>query len=149
MFVGKARGLPLHFSLLQKSINYGRKKFYSTGPELEPITQNCKLRRTKVLWDWPDLGVDDAAGDSPVGIKNETAAEFWPPAAENCKTTFIRRKNLGTVVSGLSHNFQLLAIQNETAGKSYWRGRLSTVDLLVLTGLDQLLLYWKCYLLFH
>ncbi len=30
--------------------------------------------------------------------------------------------------------------------KSYWRGRLSTVDLLVLTRLDQLLFYWKYYI---
>ncbi len=33
------------------------------------------------------------------------------------------------------------------ARKSYWRGRLSTVDLLVLTSLDQI--YWKCYLPFY
>ncbi len=33
-------------------------------------------------------------------------------------------------------------------GKSYWRGRLSTVDLLVLTSLDQLLLYWKLWFTF-
>ncbi len=31
-------------------------------------------------------------------------------------------------------------------GKSYWRGGLSTVDLLLLTNLDQPFLYWKCYL---
>ncbi len=28
-------------------------------------------------------------------------------------------------------------------GKSYWRGGLSTIDLLVLTNLDQPILYWK------
>jgi len=32
------------------------------------------------------------------------------------------------------------------AGKSYWRGRLSTVDLLVLTSLDQLLFILKILL---
>jgi len=32
-----------------------------------------------------------------------------------------------------------------TTGKSYWGGRLSTVDLLVLTMLDHLFLYWKYY----
>jgi hypothetical protein len=36
----------------------------------------------------------------------------------------------------------LLAIIADT-GKSYWRGRLSTVDLLVLSSLDQLLLKLK------
>jgi hypothetical protein len=43
MFVGKARGLPKsgapgrnkYTSLLQKSLNHGRKKFYSTGPGVE------------------------------------------------------------------------------------------------------------------
>ncbi len=35
------------------------------------------------------------------------------------------------------------------AGKSYWRGRLSTVDLLVLSSLDQLLFLWKYYLPFY
>ncbi len=34
------------------------------------------------------------------------------------------------------------------AGKSYRRGRLSTLDLPALTSLDWLLLYWKCYLQF-
>jgi hypothetical protein len=42
MFVGKARGLhksgapqrTKHTSLLRKSINYDRKKFYSTGPSI-------------------------------------------------------------------------------------------------------------------
>ncbi len=33
------------------------------------------------------------------------------------------------------------------SGKSYWRERLSTVDLLVLTSSDLLLLYWKYYFL--
>jgi hypothetical protein len=33
-------------------------------------------------------------------------------------------------------------------GKPNWRRRLSTVDLLVLTSLDQLLLYWKYNLCF-
>ncbi len=31
------------------------------------------------------------------------------------------------------------------AGKSYWRGRLSMVDLLSLTRSDQLLLYWRIF----
>ncbi len=35
-----------------------------------------------------------------------------------------------------------------SAGKPYWRGRLSTVDLLVLNSLYQLSLYWKYYLPF-
>ncbi len=32
------------------------------------------------------------------------------------------------------------------AGNPYWKGRLSTIDLLVLTSLDQLFLYSQCYL---
>jgi hypothetical protein len=32
MFVGKARARGKHSSLLRKSVNYGRKKFYNTGP---------------------------------------------------------------------------------------------------------------------
>ncbi len=35
------------------------------------------------------------------------------------------------------------------SGKPYWKGRLSTVDLLVLASLDQLIFYWKYYLLFY
>ena len=35
-----------------------------------------------------------------------------------------------------------------TPGNPYWRGRLSTVDLLVLTSLDQLPSIWKFYLPF-
>jgi hypothetical protein len=34
----------------------------------------------------------------------------------------------------------------EIAGKSYWRGSLSTVDLLAPTSLDQLFLNWENYL---
>ncbi len=37
---------------------------------------------------------------------------------------------------------------NTPPGKPYWRGRLSTIDLLVLTSLDQVLLYCNYYLTF-
>ncbi len=37
----------------------------------------------------------------------------------------------------------------DEAGKPYWREKLSTVDPQVLTSLDQLLFYWKYYLLFY
>ncbi len=54
------------------------------------------------------------------------------------------------------HSFGSVAVNNnlstvlKRAGKSYWRGRLSTVDLLVLTSLDQLLFavmifFYLCY----
>jgi hypothetical protein len=36
-------------------------------------------------------------------------------------------------------------LKRAQCGKSLWRGRLSTVDLLVLTSLGQLLLHWKYY----
>ncbi len=45
--------------------------------------------------------------------------------------------------------FEQAIVKKLQSGKSYWGERLSTVDLLVLTSLDQLvfvLLYWKYYL---
>jgi hypothetical protein len=38
-------------------------------------------------------------------------------------------------------------VQPYQAGKPYWRGRISTVDLLVLTRLDQLVFILKCFFL--
>ncbi len=37
---------------------------------------------------------------------------------------------------------------NVLSGNPYWRGRLNTVDLLVLTSLDQLIFIWKILFIF-
>ena len=42
-----------------------------------------------------------------------------------------------------AQEIQLQNIGKVNPGKSYWRGRLSTVDLLVLTRLDQLVFILK------
>ncbi len=45
------------------------------------------------------------------------------------------------------YHYSLFRGEQQKTGKSHWRGRLSTVDLLVLISVDKLLFNWKYYLL--
>jgi hypothetical protein len=45
-----------HFTLLQKSVNYGRKKFCSTGPRLEQKRRNRKLFPIYSIWSFGGYG---------------------------------------------------------------------------------------------
>ncbi len=53
-------------------------------------------------------------------------------------------------VQQIAHKFapKLSGLVLALAGKSCYRGMLTTVDLLALTSLDQLLLHWKCFFTF-
>ncbi len=75
--------------------------------------------------------------------------------AMTCRTFSIRSKRLNLylsiALSGLNKHTSLLHLYIKNivwTGNPYWRGRLSTVDLLVLTSLDQLLLIQQKILCF-
>ncbi len=73
-----------------------------------------------------------------------------------CKTTYLRRRSIVLTISlwlvfhgqcydGVSSIFLKVS---DYSGNPYWRGRPSTIDLLVLTSLDQPLLLLQKYLTF-
>ncbi len=99
-----------HSSLLRKSVNYGREKFYRIGPrcQFHKHFTNVTYSRSKISW----LILKTLHGS--VHAMSDGTAYFARSVIYGCQ-----------------------------AGKSYRRGRLSTVDHLVLTILDQLLFILK------
>ncbi len=82
---------------------------------------------------------------------NSSTCEFFglPFPSDFCfsrYTWFLFISSIFFLVSAILEQQKIL--QSMDTRNPYSRGRISTVDLLVLTSLDQLLLYWKYYLPF-
>ncbi len=83
---------------------------------------------------------------------------MYSPTIHQRSCHWIIKTLLGNPLSGIRLWLYLYAeicyiVPNQAlkvlAGKPYWRGRISTVDLLVLTSLDQLLFILKLYFSFN
>jgi len=83
-------------------------------------------------------------------LKNRLFACLWSKTGEPKVENSAQTASTFSPVGYLAHRLILTNIFFKTRpwpGKSHWRGKLSTVDLLVLISLEQLLLLWKYYLL--
>ncbi len=80
-----------HSSLLRKSVNYDRKKFYSTSP------------RCGLIWNWPSV------------------TNPWVNYATE-------------IIIYTGNKWYSGVCRKGEPGNTYWRGKLSTVDHLALTG---------------
>jgi hypothetical protein len=117
-------------SFIWKLINYGQNKFYNIDhylsgdcPNVEHMPRLCNKKRFYGIG--PLEKVEFKFGQY-FTIEVHLLNVMFVPVATCCKTIFAQ-----------------LRPNRVQEGKSYWRGRLCTVDLLVLTSADQLLFMLK------
>ncbi len=109
------------------AVNYRGKKFYNTGP-------------------WYHFFLSFIAEQERLSVKLRCCLSL-PPKCNICYLHYFDQKKLASDIHSSLFSIDR-GIENIYTGIPYERGRLSTADLLVLTSLDQLFLWWEHYLPF-